>query len=76
MIPKELKKQKYQKQFEQVRDLMKMGHTRTSACDYLSINRKTLYGNLTGLQKRELDEIYFSFSNGSTKTKWAVEHEI
>jgi len=59
--------------FNELKNLMELGYTKSEACAKLKIDRSNIYRKLTPQQMRILDEIYYSFSNGSTRTKWEVE---
>lgn len=60
--------------FESIKGLMEQGYKRYEACKKIGITRDYLYKHLNFEQKRILDEIYFSFSGGSSETKWRVEN--
>jgi hypothetical protein len=50
--------------FEEIKKLVNLGYPRYIACKKLKIQRKFIYKYLNSEQLRELDEIYFQYSNG------------
>jgi hypothetical protein len=56
--------------FNQIKNLMELGYTRTQACAKLKVSRDIIYRKFNSEQKRILDEIYFSHSNGSLHTQF------
>ena len=61
--------------FKLIKELMKQGFAKAEACKQIGVHRSWVYDNLTPIQHKELDEIYYSLSNGSTGTKWKVENQ-
>lgn len=61
------------KKFEQIKELVDMGYPRYIACKKLKISRNIIYKYFNDEQLRQLDESYFSNSNGSWATKSKVE---
>jgi hypothetical protein len=61
---KKLTQAEINQRFEAVKDLMEVGYTRQIACKKLGICRTSLNIHLNDHQKRELDEVQFSFSDG------------
>jgi hypothetical protein len=55
--------------FNQIKNLMELGYTRTEACAKLKIDRNLIYRKFNSEQRRIIDEVYFSHSNGSTATQ-------
>jgi hypothetical protein len=61
------------KRFEEIKELVNLGYPRYIACKKLKISRSIIYKYFNNEQLRELDELYFSNSNGSYATKSKVE---
>jgi hypothetical protein len=68
MDPK-LKEELLISRFNLVKELMEKGWPQYKACKKLGINRAWLYKNTTPIQKKILDEIHFSFSQGTYPIK-------
>jgi hypothetical protein len=58
--------------FEEIKKLVSLGYPRYIACKKLKITRNVIYKYFSNEQLRELDELYFSYSNGF-KAKYKVE---
>ena len=69
-----LKQALVSRRFNSVKELMEDGYPKYIACKKAGVSRSWLHNNLSAEQNRILDEIYFSFSNGSSATKWKVEN--
>ena len=61
---KEVVQELFNLKFPLVKELMELGYPRYIACKKLRICRHWLYNNSNNEQRRILDEISFSFSNG------------
>jgi len=61
---KQLVQELFNSKFPLVKELMELGYPKYIACKKVGINRNWLHNNSTFEQKRILDEISVSFSNG------------
>lgn len=72
-MPSKLTQEVINSRFEQIKELVSLGYPRYIACKKLKIARIFIYKFLNNEQLRILDELYFSYSNGSSATKHKVE---
>lgn len=61
---KKIVQELFNSKFPLVKELMELGYPKYIACKKVGIHRNWLNENSNTEQRRILDEIYFSFSNG------------
>lgn len=64
IIDPKLKQDNIIMRFNQIKELMGHGYTKSSSCKKLKISRQWIYDNFSESQMIVLDQIYFSYSTG------------